>query len=389
MSLAGKLEDLGLADIFQILSVGRKTGTLTIKGTKGTALIVFKNGMIVRAETDDLENSLADNMLKAGLIKDTVLYLAEEVKKELPSKSMAEILFDLGAVNKSILEQVTRKRIENVVYHILLWKDGDFQFELDDLDIEEKTHLTDLGWELGKGMSPEYLLMEGARVQDESTQSSFVPTEQFSLEGSGVEEKEEEGWADDWGAPQAERKDISSLKALTQELRFPNSASEITLLILRFASDIFQRGVLFMAGKKEIVGLGQFGLGIESADEKIRSIVLDLEKSAFLKRIVTEQMPYKGAIEKDEVTKYLIDELGGTWPSEAAFFPVIAEGKVVALLFADNVLTLQCLKQRGLKYSSAMPGLRLRSHCFSENFWKWKKEAARFDICRDLFYSIC
>src|SRR5574340_350704 len=200
MSLAGKIEDLGLADIFQILSVGRKTGTLTIRGTKGTALIVFKNGMIVRAETDDLEHSLADNMLKAGLIKDTVLYLAEEVKKELPSKSMAEILFDLGAVNKGILEQVTRKRIENIVYQILLWKDGDFQFELDDLDIGEKTHLSDLGWELAKGMSPEYLLMEGARVHDESTKSSFVPTEQFSLEGAGLEENEEESWADDWGS---------------------------------------------------------------------------------------------------------------------------------------------------------------------------------------------
>ena len=115
MSLAGKLEDLGLPDIFQILSIGRKTGTLIIKSAKGSALIVFKNGMIVRAETDDLERSLAENIMAAGLIKDTVLHLAEEVKKKLPSKSLAEILFDLGAVNKSMLEQVTRKRIENVI----------------------------------------------------------------------------------------------------------------------------------------------------------------------------------------------------------------------------------------------------------------------------------
>ena len=336
MSLAGKIEDLGLADIFQILSIGRKTGTLIIKSTKGSALIVFKNGMIVRAETDDLERNLAENIMSAGLIKDTVLHLAEEVKKKLPLKSLAEILFDLGAVNKGMLEQVTRKRIENVICRLLQWEDGDFHFELDDLDIGEKTCLTDLGWELGKGLSPEYLLMEGARVQDEATQSSFVPTQEFSVEESGVEEKEE-GWGDEWGPAQAERKDISSLKALTQELRFPNSASEITLLILRFASDIFQRGVLFMAGKNEIIGLGQFGLEIERADEKIRATVLDLEKSDFLKKIVTEQMPYKGIIEKDAVTKHLMNELGGTWPDEGAFFPIVAEGKVVALLYADNI----------------------------------------------------
>lgn len=374
MSLAGKLEDLALSDIFQILSVGRKTGTLTIIGSKGSALIVFKNGMIVRAETDDLEKSLADNMLAAGLIKDTVLHLAEEVKKKLPSKSLAEILFDLGAVNKSILEQVTRKRIENVIYRLLLWEDGDFQFELDDLDIEGKTWLTDLGWELGKGLSPEYLLMEGARVQDESTQSSFVPTEEFSLEESGVEEKEEEGWDDDWGSPQVERKDISSLKALTQELRFPNSASEITLLILRFASDIFQRGVLFMAGKNEIVGLGQFGLEIERADEKIRATVINLEESGFLQKIVTEQMPYKGIIEKDEVTKYLMNELGGSWPSEGAFFPIVADGKVVALLYADNVSTGTAVPEtEGLEIFINHAGLALEKSLLQRKLQEMEK----------------
>ena len=81
MSLAGRLEDLALADIFQILSIGKKTGTFIVRGTKGTALIVFKNGLIVRAETDDIEGTIADTMLKAGMIKDTVLSMARNVKK--------------------------------------------------------------------------------------------------------------------------------------------------------------------------------------------------------------------------------------------------------------------------------------------------------------------
>ena len=369
MSLAGRLEDLALADIFQILSIGKKTGTLTIKGSKGEALIVFKHGMIVRGETHDLEKSLADNILEAGLIKDTVLHLAAEVKKQLPSKSMAEILFDLGAVNKNILEQLTKRRIEGVICRLLYWEDGYFQFELDDLDIADKTSLPDLGWELGKGLSPEYLLMEGARVQDESAQSSFVQTEQFSLEEPGAEE----GWADDW-SQQAERKDISSLKALTQELRFPNSASEITLLILRFASDIFQRGVLFMAGKSEVVGLGQFGLDIELADEKIRATVLHLEKSAFLKRIITEQRPYKGPVEKDETTKYLLNELGGSWPSEAAFFPIVAEGQVAALLYADNVTTGAAISEtEGLEIFISQAGLALEKALLQRRIQEMEK----------------
>ena len=378
MSLAGRLEDLALADIFQILSIGRKTGTLTIMGSKGIALIVFKNGMIVRGETDDLEKSLADTLRDAGLIKDTVFHLAAEVKKKLPSKTMAEILLELEAVNKGILEQVTRKRIETVICRLLLWEDGDFQFEPDDLDIEGKTFLPDLGWELGKGLSPEYLLMEGARVHDESTQSSFASTEEFSLEEPDAEE-EGDGWDDDWGTPQVERKDISSLKALTQELRVPNSTSEITLLVLRFASDIFQRGVLFMVGKNAIVGLGQFGLDLQRADEKIRETVLNLEKSDFLKKIVTEQRPFKGRLEKDEVMTYLINALGGSWPSEAAFFPVVAEGKVVAVLYTDNVSTDAAMPEtEGLEIFISHAGLALEKSLLQRRIQEMEKGRGAF-----------
>jgi len=336
MSLAGRLEDLALADIFQILSVGRKTGTFIVNGTRGTALIVFKNGLIVRAETDDLSSNLAGNLLEAGLIKETILNLALDVKHKLPEKPVAEILLDLGSVRAEHLEKVARKRIEMVIYRLLLWEDGDFQFELDDLDLEGKTSLEDLGWELSKGLSPEYLLMEGARVQDESTQP-FAQTEAFSVADDYEEGAEADtGWDADWESQTSERKDITALKSMSQELRFPNSASEITLLILRFASDIFRRGVLFMIGKGEMVGLGQFGLEIERPDEKVRATMLRMDQSPFFKKIVTEQMPYKGPLDKDSVTEHLAELLGGAWPNEVALFPIIAEGRVVAFLFCDN-----------------------------------------------------
>lgn len=75
---------------------------------------------------------------------------------------------------------------------------------------------------------------------------------------------------------------------MTQELRFPESASEITLLILRFASDIFERGILFTVENKKMAGSGQFGLDIERPDDKIGEIMLPFEESSFLKKIVKE-----------------------------------------------------------------------------------------------------
>jgi len=370
MSLVGRIEDLALSDIFQILSIGKKTGTLILKGSRGNALITFRNGLVVRAETDDIDKTPGEDLLEAGIIKDTIYHLAAEVKKKLPSKSHAEILFELGSVSRDTLEKVTRKRTERVVSRLLFWQEGDFQFELDDTDPVGKVDIPDIGWELSKGMSPEYLLMEGARVHDETSKTTAVPTEEFTL-GEG-----EEMWEEDWDVqPQGERKDIMSLRALTQELRFPNSASEITLLILRFASDMFQRGILFMVGDTEIVGLGQFGLDIEQPDEKIREITLPYRQGPFLQRIITEKRPYKGPGERDAVMESLMNEIGGQWPEETAFFPLIAEGRVVALLYCDNLLTGEKIAEtEGLEIFIDQAGIALEKSLLQRRLQEMEKK---------------
>ena len=369
MSLVGRLEDLALSDIFQILSIGKKTGTLIITGTAGAAAVVFKNGLVVRAETSALDGTLGHDLLQSGVIKESALQMALEVKKKLPSKSISEVLFDLGAVNKDILEKASKKRIEKVVYQLLLWQDGDFQFDLDDLEIKDKIEVEDLGWEVSKGISPEYLLMEGARVYDESAQKEFIPREELT------EETEESGWEEDWTGQQViERKDISALRSLTQELRFPNSTSEITLLILRFASDIFQRGVLFMVGENEIVGLGQFGLEIEGADEKIRETALFLKDSPFLTKIMNEAHSYRGPMGKDKVTEIMMKELGGGWPAEVAIFPLIAEGRVAAMLYCDNLPTGEAITEtEGLEIFVSQAGLALEKSLLQRRLQEMQK----------------
>ncbi len=375
MSLVGRLEDIALSDIFQILSIGRKTGTLVLKGSRGNALIVFKNGLVVRAETDDIDRTLGEDLLNAGIIKDTIFHLASGVKKKLPAKSIPEILYEFGSINKDALEKITRKRIEKVVYQLLFWQDGDFQFELDDIDPKGKVEIPDHGWELSKGMSPEYLLVEGARVHDESSQTRLVSTEELT----GFKREEVE-WEGEWEVqpPPVERKDISSLRALTQELRFPNSASEITLLILRFASDIFQRGILFMVGDREIVGLGQFGLDIEKPDEKIREIILLFEESNFLNKIIMGKRPYKGSIEKDRVTEELINEIDGGWPGEVALFPLIAEGRVVALLYCDNLTTGEkIIETEGLEIFIDQAGLALEKSLLQRRIQEMENKPKR------------
>jgi Domain of unknown function (DUF4388) len=368
MSLAGRLEDIALADIIQILSIGKKTGALTIYGDRGSALIVFNNGLIVKAETDAIEGNIGLDLVRCGLVKEHVLDMAIEVKKNLPGKSLAEILLDLGSINKDLLDKAAKKRIEKVISRIIAVNSGDFRFDPDTFAIPNFDG-ADAGWELSKGLSAQYLLMEGARVYDEQI------GRQQGMQDLSEEEFEEEVWGDEEELPHASnRKDMFALKSLTQELRFPSSTSEITLLILRFASDIFERGVLFMVGDHKLAGLGQFGLDIEGADEKIRETIIAYKESSFLKKIIGGGQPYKGSLERDAFTQVLLKEIGDRWPSEVAFFPIIAENKVVALLYCDNSASGQSLiETEGLEIFIDQAGLALEKSLLQKKLQEMQK----------------
>lgn len=179
MSPVGRLEDLDLSDIFQILSLGKKTGTLLIRGRNKNAFVVFKNGLVVRAESDTLGTNLGEDLMKEGFVSQSILNLAFETKRLLPEKSIADILFDLGAVTKEILDRSSKKRIKRVVFDLMQWQDGDFEFELDILSLDSVCSYMDTGWEVSKGLSPEYLLMEGARVFDKAQAQEYIRTEEI------------------------------------------------------------------------------------------------------------------------------------------------------------------------------------------------------------------
>jgi hypothetical protein len=344
MSLVGRLEDLALPDIFQIVSLSRKTGALIITGKEGRGIVVFKNGQVIQAAADFMKEDIGEILLSGQMIKEKDLNLAKEIRKKLPAdKPIEEILFEMGIVSKETLEEVNRQKIEDIVYRLLIWQEGDFTFELGEGDMKEKVKMNHLGYPLQHGMSPEYLIMEGTRLYDERKKEgagivSRMPSPKF-------EPLEEEIGTEEWkgedflGKAGEDRKTLSSLKAMVTELRFPSATSEITLLILRYASDVISRGILFMVKKNEIVGLGQFGIETkgESPDQKVRNIRIPLNELSVFTMVLETRQTYKGALEENKWNDYLINEIGGTAPLEMLVIPLVSESKVIAILYGDNL----------------------------------------------------
>ena len=59
MALEGNLEDFELTDVFQLIQLGQKNGSLRIKGLEDVGIVYFKDGAVVHAKTNYLQGKSA------------------------------------------------------------------------------------------------------------------------------------------------------------------------------------------------------------------------------------------------------------------------------------------------------------------------------------------
>ncbi len=135
------------------------------------------------------------------------------------------------------------------------------------------------------------------------------------------------------------RHEIATLRSMFDELRFPTATAEVTLLILRYASEVVNRAVLFMVKKDEVRGLGQFGIELKgkSADQVVRNIKVPLNKPSLFLTIMETRRSYAGRLEQNECNTYLATELGGAVPETVLAIPLIVDGKIALIVYGDNL----------------------------------------------------
>jgi len=133
------------------------------------------------------------------------------------------------------------------------------------------------------------------------------------------------------------RRQIRILKEMVEELKQPESSSQISLLALRIASEVLERAFLFLVKAKEYVGVGGFGLKRMAAmNERLRSIRIPLFENSVFDILLKTKKTYKGELPDTKWNRYLISELEGVKPKEVVAVPILSKGKVVAILYGDN-----------------------------------------------------
>jgi hypothetical protein len=342
MSLVGRLEDLALPDIFQIISLSKKTGTLIVRSRKGTGMVVFKDGQVVQAASDSIRDSLGNILVSQGMVTEAVLSQALATQRKEVDKPLGMILVDMGAATAQIIEGVVRKQIEEIIYDLLAWEEGFFNFELGEIAPKDKIEIDTQEFLLRQGISAEYLLMEGTRILDEKRKGmpKAAPVAKAPVvphHASYEPAKEEFRTRIETEAPSS--KVINTLRSMFDELRFPTATSEVTLLILRYASEVVNRAVLFMVKKDEVRGLGQFGIELQnlSADQVVRNIKIPLSQPSLFLSVIESRRSFLGPLDASESNKYLLNELGGMQPDHVLAIPLVVDGKVALVVYGDNL----------------------------------------------------
>jgi Flp pilus assembly protein TadD len=158
MAIRGSLKEASLPDVLQLLSMGKKTGCLSVGHRGSFGYIFFDKGRIIYASIVNRRDRLGDMLVKNGMISQDQLDKAVDAQIRRRDKKIGELLVEQRALSQEQLNQFLRVQIEEAVYFLFTWTEGTFNFEPDVMPTEQDT-LVSIG--------PESLLLEGARRVDE------------------------------------------------------------------------------------------------------------------------------------------------------------------------------------------------------------------------------
>lgn len=168
MSLVGNLEDLGLGEILQIVSLSRKSGVLQLNSLDRDGRVIFHDGQVIRASASTFPENIGDLVIRAGLVDFGTLKKALVIQHERDDgRRIGDILVSNFGVDREAIETVVREQVEKIVYSFFSWDEGAFSFELGDPGELASTTLNPLQFMLDSGLNPQWLAMEGSRILDE------------------------------------------------------------------------------------------------------------------------------------------------------------------------------------------------------------------------------
>lgn len=336
MGFSGKLEELPLPHLLQIIATNRVSGKLSLTRRDGHGLVVFRDGKIIYAATNSARETFGNILLLRKEISASVLEEAlERQGRSTEERRLGSILREMGAIGEEVLERVMLEQVEKVLLELFAWPSGFVKFELLDIPERGEVAVDATDFLVAEGLPTERLVVEVMqRIQE-------VGVDPLDSELAAVLGDDEEGPKHAVGSsPVVGRGDLPTLKSLMTEIRSPAFTGEVTLGILRFASRLMRRGALFLHASGLVTGMGQFGLddtGAEPADARVRKIRIPADEPSVFLDVIERRETVRGPLERRYWNVELTRALGGGFPAETVAVPMVAGSRVALIFYGDNL----------------------------------------------------
>ncbi len=150
------LKTVGIPDVLSFFNMFRKTGILHLDLADGLRRLFFKDGEIIFATSDRLEDDLGEVLCEMGKLERKDL---RSVRSEISSAAnLSQLLVKRQLVAARDLWLATRQQVESIVYALFAYDSGSCFFVPADPEQDNIVRLS---------MSTQNLIMEGLRRVDE------------------------------------------------------------------------------------------------------------------------------------------------------------------------------------------------------------------------------
>lgn len=183
MNLQGDFEGLTLASILQLLCNDQKTGVLTVTSGEEKSRVFFEQGTIIYASSSLKESRLGFLIRNDGVISAEQLERCLSLARE-EGVHLGKIMVEKGYISQDILKKYNTKQVEAILYNLLFWKKGKFEYKDTRLDLKGM---------IVTQLNPMRLILEASRRIDElSVLKQSIPSDRQVFKMSGKVQSNEE-----------------------------------------------------------------------------------------------------------------------------------------------------------------------------------------------------
>ena len=154
MALKGNLRDFTITQLLNLVNLACKTGTLVIEGPSDVARIAFREGKLVYAQMDHMDNTLAGILRRSKKISSRQYAILAERASNMNDKELGILLINAGYLNQYDIIESLQQYFVGIVRQLFTWVEGVFNFEVNSLPPSDKIPVR---------MNLENLIIEGSR----------------------------------------------------------------------------------------------------------------------------------------------------------------------------------------------------------------------------------